>query len=343
MIEIYDAVLIGTGPPMLFEGLARARAGERIIFIDQTEELGGSWTCKTLFGYSNIEVGVHLIENRPDINQLIRAILPETEIAQSTGDFGMIAGRRIPMRLARVILYGGIAGRAAFELRGDRIRHAIRHTASATRNLGHPLIYPKRGIAALLRALETELAHRGATFQMDCAIERLTLDDRVTAHTTRGPVNAHHLVMSSRAHAPIETQAPLWDNIPDTTVTTAVLHLENPVPVAPQGYAEIINDAALKRVRNVTPFADPAVPDGQTLLAVQVRQALTDRTPERILAELQRLKLIAPGTTIRAIHYDAVGLNTLPETALQKIETVFGSKVTVLRTVDLSDQKYKAL
>ena len=71
----YDAVLIGTGPPMLLEGLWRAEAGQRVVFVDRASEIGGSWRTPAVLGHRNVELGVHLIENRPHLNALLKNLL----------------------------------------------------------------------------------------------------------------------------------------------------------------------------------------------------------------------------------------------------------------------------
>src|SRR5689334_9279330 len=107
-----DVVLIGTGPPMLLEGLALAERGRRVIFVDRASEIGGCWRTPSLLGHSNVEVGVHLIENRPNLNAVMESLLGSQGLTRHPPDFALVVGRRFPLRPARVVLYGLVGGKA---------------------------------------------------------------------------------------------------------------------------------------------------------------------------------------------------------------------------------------
>jgi len=155
--ESYDVLLVGTGPPMLFEGLAFAQNGARVVFVDRATDLGGSWRTPDVLGFSDVEVGVHLIENRPHLNRLFHVLMGADELSIGTPDFAVLKGRRVPMRSARVLLYALVSAKNLLKLKLERVWHSLKNSASALRHISLPLIYPRAGIASFLKRLEERL------------------------------------------------------------------------------------------------------------------------------------------------------------------------------------------
>lgn len=341
---VYDALLIGTGPPMLFQALVLAEAGQRVILVDAAPRPGGSWHLPEVLGYRSVEVGVHLVENRAYIHRVIENLLPEEEILRDTPDFGLWRGRRIPMRLARVLLHGLVTGKSALRGKPEKTRHSLANVGLSLRHLGLPILYPRRGYGAIMAAALGRLDAVGARVLQGCRIERLRIvPEGVLAETARGPVRARRLVMSSRAHAPIAGMEPLWQDCLRVRTFSAVLHLEGPPPDF-AGYVEVIGHGVVKRARNVTGFAVPGVMAGRSLVTVQFRDDPRIADPALLGEEarngLVRLGLLGAESRVIGTHRDDFDLATLPARALAAIEARHPDRVTVLRTVDLGDQGY---
>lgn len=340
-----DVLLIGTGPPMLFQAIALAEAGQRVLLLDAAPTPGGSWHLPDVLGFRGVEVGCHLIEGRPHIHRVIASLLPPGEIRRGTPDFGLWHGRRIPMPLARVLLYGLVGAKAA--LRGDRGKtwHSAVNMARSLRHVGLPMLYPRRGHAAVQAAALARLDAAGAGLHLGCRVRRVRIGAAgVIAETTAGPIQARHLVMSSRAHAPIEGLEGLWDTCMRQRTHSLVLHLEGPAPRF-DGYVEVIGHPVIKRVRNITGFAVPEAPAGQALVTLQFRN---DPGPEaapvlgvRAVDWLGRLGLLAPGLRVCGAYRDDVELATLPAQALRAIARRHSDRITLLHSVDLGDQVYR--
>ena len=337
-----SVLLIGTGPPMLLEGMARAKQGQKVIFVDQAATIGGSWKCPEVVGHFGVEVGVHLIENRPHTNAVFEALLEPSQRVAGNPDFGLMGKRRIPMRYARVLLYGGIAGRNLLKGKIERVRHSLKNMGEALRYRNLPFMYPKAGMAQVLNDLEARLKAHGAEFHFNRKIERLDVSQSgVTAFTSTGALSADHLVMSSRAHAPLAGLEHLWGERNDLSITSVVIKTEGPAPLF-DGYVEIINDRILKRVRNVSAFATPLPEDGTALVVIQLRKSIAQTPLNSIHAHLIDRGLFDEATSITAHHIDEVCLNTLCDKALDEIAATHPNNITVLRTVDLGDTKFDA-
>jgi hypothetical protein len=337
-------LLIGTGPPMLFQAIALAETGQRVLLLDAAPIPGGSWHLPDVLGFRSVEVGCHLIESRPLIHRVIANLLPAQEIRRGTPDFGLWHGRRIPMPLARVLLYGLVGAKAALRGDGGKTWHSAVNMARSLRHVGLPMLYPRRGHAAVLAAALTRLEAAGAGIHLGCRVTRVQIGAAgVVAETAAGPVRARHLVMSSRAHAPVEGLEGLWEGCQQQRTHSLVLHLEGPAPRF-DGYVEVIGHPVIKRARNVTGFAVPAVPAGQALVTVQFRDDPgQDAAPvlgARAADWLGLLGLLAPGTRPCGAYRDDVELATLPARALRAIARRHGDRVTLLRSVDLGDQAY---
>lgn len=339
---VADILLIGTGPPMLLHGLSLAEAGYRVIFVDAADRIGGAWKTRTVFGFRHVEAGVHLIENRAYLNRAFENLLGPDRLVRGPPDFGLAFGRRVPMPLARIALYGLVAGKSVLRGRHEKALHSLRNLGLSMRYAGLPLVYPAGGAAEIFAAAADRLARAGARFRFETCIQRVLIDgDRVAAITADDTLRARHLVMSSRAHAPIAGLEPLWTNCERVTTHSYMLHLAgSPVPFS--GYVEVVGDTTIKRARNVTGFARPRPPPGEALLTVQLRRAPDEREHVgiAICQRMAELCLLDPAAQLLDIAGDEVALATLSNTALRRIATAHPSRVTVLRTVDLGDRAY---
>jgi hypothetical protein len=338
----YDVLLIGTGPPMLLRGLAMAEAGRRVVFVDEADCIGGSWKVRTVFGLGPVEVGVHLIENRPHLTRTFESLFGDGGLGRGAQDFGLVRGRRIPMPLARVLLYGLVAGKSALRARTEKALHSLRNLALAARFLRVPFVYPNGGTAALLLTLAGRLDAAGARILLGRRVRGVrVLADGVEADADGGTIAGRHLVMSSRAHAPIAGAEALWSTC-ETMRTYSYVLLMSGSPALFGGYVEVIGDRLIKRARNVGGFVEPRLPDDRTLLVVQLRRPPDgiDDLPQAIRARLADLGLVAPEAEVVAAAADHVDLRTLPGASLDRIAAAHGRRVTVLRTVDLGDQHH---
>ncbi len=57
---------------------------------------------RCMLGFSDVEVGVHLIENRPHLKRLCHVLMGKDALTIGTEDFAVLRGKRVPMRSARV-------------------------------------------------------------------------------------------------------------------------------------------------------------------------------------------------------------------------------------------------
>jgi hypothetical protein len=338
----FDTLLIGTGPPMLFEGLSLAAKGQRIIFVDRASEIGGSWRTPAVLGYRNVEVGVHLIENRPHLNALLERLLGAGALVRHPPDFGLILGRRVPIRPARVLLYALAAVKALVKGRRERASHALRNSLSGLVHSRAPLIYPAEGFGAVLDALTCRLNAAGAEFRFNTVVDRVEVTKHgIVAATDQGALLARRLVMSSRAHAPIVGVEQLCMSATTTVVHSLVMKAIDS-EVGFDGYVEVIGDEILKRARNISRFTVPRPPAGTVMIVAQLRRPLDQLDDRELSAELltrmRRLKLLGPRGVIAGIVRDEVTLNTLTKARATRIARLYPSQVTVLRTVDLSDR-----
>jgi hypothetical protein len=340
--SLADTLLIGTGPPMLLHGLSLAEAGHRVIFVDAADRIGGAWKTRTVFGFRHVEAGVHLIENRAYLNRAVENLLGPDRLVRGPPDFGLVLGRRVPMPLARIALYGLVAGKSALRGRREKILHSLRNFGLSLRYAGLPLVYPAGGAAEMLAATADRLARAGARFRFETRIERIVLDGNgIAAVTADGALRAGHLVMSSRAHAPIAGLEPLWTDCERVTTHSYMLHLAG--PLAPfEGYVEVVGDTTIKRARNVTGFACPRPPPGETLLTVQLRRPPDgpERAGTTICRRMAELGLLDPATRLLGFASDEVTLVTLGSAALGHIAAAHPRRLTALRTVDLGDRAY---
>jgi hypothetical protein len=329
---------------MLLEGLYRIRSGQTVAFVDRAARVGGAWQTPPALGFAAVETGVHLIENRPALNAAFEALMGRDGLVVGTPDFGLAFGRRIPMPLARILLYAGVAGKAVLAGRKDRARHALRNAVTAAGTARVPLVYPAGGFSAVLDKLRMQLTHAGAQFRLDTEIRQIRVaDDRVVIDTSRGMWQAGALVMSSRAHAPIVGMEPLWDDLDQSVFRSISLRLSGPSPRF-DGYVEFLGDPLIKRARRLVTTPLPGEAAGRDyVVTVQLRnggRGAAMRGAElarRTAAGLRLAGLLPQGTRIADSQEFVVNVRTLPMRSLKRIARSYPEQVHVLNTVDLSD------
>lgn len=339
----YDALIIGTGPPMLFEGLRRAENNQKVAFIDRSATIGGSWRTGRLLGHEGVELGVHLIENRRNLNAAFQALLGSEGLVQDGRDFGMAFDRKLNMRLTRLLLYAMVGGKAVLGGRAEKAFHSAWQTKASVVGLGSRFVYPKGSFAEALSELQQRLQDAGA----DMLMEREAVDAEITPEgvilrTDGAELRGRELVISSRAHVPLRGLETFWKDAEKNTYQGLTLRLTGPKPKF-DGYIEFLGDPTLKRVRRLwaRPIETSARQDW--LLAVQLRHdALSKYTPEqagrRTAARLRKAGLLAPGSRVTGVRETDLSVRTLPARHLKTIAARYPDRVCVLHTVDLSDR-----
>jgi hypothetical protein len=95
-------------------------------------------------------------------------------------------------------------------------------------------------------------------------------------------------------------------------------------------------------VRNIGRFAVPRPPADTAIITVQLRERpdqLSDgELSAEILTRMRRLGLFGPYGVAAGIARDEITMKTMSKASSTRIARLFPDRVTVLRTVDLSDR-----
>lgn len=335
------AIVIGTSPPMLIEALSLVNAGNAITILDRAEVIGGAWAAPPLVGLSNVECGVHLLENRPHFY----AALESFGIVLERDDRCLTywRSRRLPMAPARVLFHLMVAANA---LRRGEMARCSRTAISAARGAryaGTPFRYPAQGCRELHQRLAHTLASRGVIPKLATEVTSIAIDSSaaVSCITPGGTITADRVVISSRAHAPMTIDGHEIDlALESNRVVTLVLRGDDPMrPMS--SYSELMGDPMLKRVRDVTAFCLPKPGAGAFVMAVQLRdrgdQALAQRGPEAILGHLASLRLVSNQARLSQSARCDYACSTLSDASLAAIERQSCGRLVAIRTTDFAD------
>lgn len=329
-------VCIGTGLPMLFRALQLAEAGAAVTLVDNASEIGGSWRTRKLFGLEGVEVGCHLVENRPWTNGALGALTPGESPLVESAVRGLFYGRSLPGRASRFALYCGLLTKCILSGRRDEIFHALKNATWAALSLNVPILYPVKGIAPVIAALAHRLDAAGAVFILNQPIESAHIKQGIaTLNLGARTIQTERLVVSSRAFAPIEGLEIGERDTTCTLVRSVVMRLKAR-SLQFEGYTEVLGDDLVKRARNLTPFY--AELKGDELVVVQIRPA----APSAEIAALDGMKalgLMSPGSQPLATHVSEVLLTTMHDRALNRLQRRFSPVVETIRTVDFSDER----
>lgn len=316
-----------------------AEQGRRVAVMDRALSVGGAWATADVLGFRNVEIGVHLLENRPS---LYRAIADLDGLnMQRDPCVALLNGRMLPMSSARILFHCGVGANSLRRGAVDRARRSFQSARRAACHVTDSFYYPCGGAARLVAGLAARLRASGGQIHLGEEIHRVDIQHGgVQCHTSTGTVSASMLLASSRALPPLwlqgSRQAPQADQ---TRVFNAVLHIRSPAGLK-SSYVEILGDKHLKRVRDVGRLTDPPPTPGESLLCVQYRD------PKRVTREglgpyltkhLVRLNLIDPRAEVLGVHTSETRLTTVTDAALTDLERRAASALQLLRTTDFAD------
>ncbi len=62
---IYDSIIIGSSPNLIFEGILRAYNGEKVLILEKNDRIGGAWSTIDLNFKLNAEANCHILLRNP--------------------------------------------------------------------------------------------------------------------------------------------------------------------------------------------------------------------------------------------------------------------------------------
>jgi protoporphyrinogen oxidase len=333
-----DVIIIGTGPLALIEGLHLSEAGRHVTFIDSSEVVGGSWRSVSCLGFENIEVGVHLIENRFRVNQWMRDQLGAQFLDQrKQSDFGLVKGKHFSISATRILLHSLVTGKALLHGRLGAASRTFLSTCRAVSQFYAPFLYPNGGFSLLIQVLVKQLKRHNAKFVFGTNIQLLSpKSNNILLISDHGELEAEQVVMFSRAHAPIDSLPDLNDYIEIGQSHSMVLLLSGPA-ITFNGYVEILGDSLLKRVRNIGLFTRPIPRGGDSLICVQTRQDNGENHDKVIHKRLIDIGLLDSKTLLLDSFRDTFTLKTLTRTGARIINNRLSPKIVVHESTDFAD------
>ena len=318
-----QTLCIGTSPAMLLYGLRLATRGQYVCFMDRADDIGGAWRTRNLFGCSDVEIGVHLVENRRASNNALAQLVGSGNLIYGSLGFGLVRGKRIPLLASRIILHSGLAVKAAVRMDTEGlIAHASR-SASALLELQTPCVYSAGGFSTVLRELQSRLLSLQARFMMGreaLEIELTPTGVRVSEHAETH--YCERVVISSRGHAPVVGRHEQLKEIREATLSNFVFVLPNHT-LKFRGYVEIFQNPVMKRIRELGSLGVTS-PQGEIVVAQSRASPGGDdgsAALEKLLSEMRRLQLIERGATALLVHKEIVSVATLSRRSLKKYTT----------------------
>lgn len=334
-------VVIGTSPPVLMRALSLAEAGHQVRILDRAAAIGGSWTTAAEVGLEAVECGVHLLENRSDFYAALEAVgIP---LERDDQCFTLLQGRRLDMGRARVLFHALVAANALRRRQPDRFRRIARSAARSAVDTRVAFRYPAAGCRAINEGLLAQLAAAGITPELETEITGIAIDSAtgVRCATSAGPVDAAHVVISSRAHAPITIDG-AEHSTPKERNRVASLLLRGTDPTRPDlSYVELMRHPLFQRVRDVTPFCVPAVGGHEFVLCAQLRPAgeetLLTAGADALLSKLAEQDLLSPRARLTASALCEYAYETITDAALRTLERAAGGRLITVPTTDFAD------
>lgn len=313
-----DVVVIGSSPLLLLAASHAARAGRRVLLIEERPTLGGAWACSKWDGHEGVELGSHYLYCTPRAYGYL-ASLGVRLAPMVPRPIAIRNGRRLPLWTSHK------ADRLAEAVR-DRSAADIRHQLTRLLTYGSYL-YPEAGAAGLISDLVANATIAGVTIRTGRRVVSVDadpgsvvclLDDGSTASSAQlvagESVRVESYAVDGTTHRPTHRA---------TAKTHVIVRLLS-TDCAPLTYVEVSGHDAIRRVSLAVR------PSGlDTVWAVEVPARGTD--VELVMDGLSRLGLLRPAAQLlgaKTVRYR--GSFWPPED--RKALAAFGSTVTVLPT-----------
>ena len=341
----WDAIGIGTSPLMLLRAAALARSGHRVLLVDRGSGPGGSWRAARAFGRENVELGVHLIENRREVAEIL-SDAAQIPLRRDPPDLNsaIVRGRRVHFGASRVLLHGGVAAKALLGGNRDKARRMSLSAWRALRCVSSCFFYPEGGMQAVIAALLGQVRAGGGAALFGTEVlkvapgpcgARVQLQDRV--------LDCRFVMFASRAHSPVALPGSPPLEIDVSFVRSAVLHFAGNW-CRPTGYVETIGHPFLKRVRDVGSIARPLAPspggpaDGIACVQLRAPGPADDRILAAWLtAQLKQLGLLDCDARPLGVIRSDVRLATATNASLHRLQAR-ASWIHVIPSTDLAEE-----
>jgi hypothetical protein len=339
-----DDIVIGSSPLMILRALDLASQRRRVIVLEKEEVLGGAWYSPPRVGFSCVEAGVHLIENRRAVYRILENAGVELSVAEPA-EFGVWKSIRIPLALARTISFLGVLMRAMIGRDRDAVMTTLPRTMRSIASIFVSFRYPRDGSLGMIRSLSRRMEERGVELFRGCRIDEVVLKSGVpggVCRTNAGDVSFESFHFSSRAHCPIRIGDELLQRSVKTRETLSLLLVVDQSQTSEFSYVEIIGDPRLRRIRDVSSFVTPAVSGNRRVFCIQLRESGFDadealnRQIARVTEKLVELGLLDRSAKILKAELDRIVYQTLSDRELDRLSARHQALASI-RTTDFAE------
>ncbi len=332
-----EVVLLGTSPLVLAHALRAVEAGRRPLILERSAVAGGAWRWGRVSHFDNVELAVHLIENRPAVHRTLRA-LGVSLVEASDAHEGRIGRLRVPLAFARMALFAGVMAKSLRAREFGKARVNARSLRRAIWNARSPFFYPERGSSGLVRALLDRLAERGVTPYYGVDVKSAAFEhggaNGVLA-TTRGEIRFQRLVLTSRAYCAIRLNGvALQHAVRHASTRCMALHVRGLSERLP-AYLELVGHPSIRRLRNLTPFVEPIAEHDEAVLSIQVRHCATAL---ETIAHLRALRVLPERAQLVDSRVEDFEIETIPDEELKRLRERVGERLEVVPSTDFAEE-----
>ena len=359
----YDAVILGTSPILLIEGLLRARGGQRVLFLDANEESGGAWSSTSALGMRSIESACHLIVNYRGVYDFLQDTCGIRSEPVSPLPLVKHRGRFIPFNTRALVLRRMLSLTLGLLLHGSlrilerlllglwRCERTHRYDFDrALQNLAKraliPMVgsakrraiqYPVGGSPSMIQNFEDELRNLGADFRKTKADTLQLLENGGAIVTTESGIDLHARNVVTSESASIGTvitpNSSRMFSEKKSTYHTLVLQVSG-LKENDLSYTELPFDPIAERVADVTASCEGNLPPGQRILICETPWSKTSidelPTAEEVLSHLKTQGALPATVSIRKHAYRQLTLRSGERSLIKHLRRIESPSLTVL-------------
>jgi hypothetical protein len=337
----YDSVIVGSSPLMLLEAIYRSIAGENVLIIEKQNVLGGAWFLTDFYEHSAVESGGHIWYRDQYTYKFLREILHLGMVPFSPQPEVMYKNKKYSYKLKPLLdLKTFLKNKNNSFISKLRKIKKIGEDSSVISQF----YYPKTGSVELMEKLISLVEKMNISVLKNTSVINVKINqDVVRLETNRKEVFlSSELVVSSHGElntVHLDGKKHLSENNKENTNHTMHLELNNN-SARLFSYLHLLDNKNLIRVADLS-FQMKKESKG-SLICVQITDELFHSINESkekaniIVAELIKLKLLAPGTKVlrhKTINYTC-RYRTYDE--MKSMESQFGDRITFLNTINFS-------
>ncbi len=337
-------LLIGSSPMMMIKALSLANEGKSVLLLEKKGHIGGAWHTKPLFGYEDVELGFHIIENRKSVYDFLENKCNIELSCEASSSYAVY--KKLPIKFSYSLsqFYSYLRRFIKSFFKGDwkSISFNYDKVNMAAKSLSQSYKYPKDGSRGLCNSLYGMLKENNIPVLLGHNVEQLMVskkENKVYCQTSQGTLEFDKVIFGSRASSEIKMDGNnYFFNKQNRESLGLVLNIKGR-KLKNFTCVRMWKDEIMIRVRDVGCFSTPILRDNELLICVQVRKLVKGSVfMDKVLDKLKYYGLIELDSMLLGYSVETYQSESIPDWEVDTLNKALMPSIYCMKTTDLGHE-----